>query len=67
MFNSEKDILCACGKKKGNMNSTNWARHLTSCKTMTFKSKNTSILSFVKRPAATSTESLQSKKQRSGK
>lgn len=27
----DKDILCSCGKSKGNLNQTNWLRHLKAC------------------------------------
>jgi len=26
------DLVCSCGKKKLNLNETNWKRHISSCK-----------------------------------
>lgn len=71
MFDDDDYVyVCVCGKKKGNINSTNWTRHTTSCKVRQNKIQNTDISSFFKRSAATiSTKmsSTQTKKLRPGK
>lgn len=64
--NFENQLTCMCGKVRGVLNPTNWKRHVTSCKILKSKSKNSDILSFIKRPAAT-IETLNPKKLRPGK
>lgn len=46
---------CACGKSKGNMNTTNWQRHIDACKK---KRKSVTPLDhfFKKRPAIKDTD-----------
>lgn len=58
--------LCVCGKKRENMNFTNWIRHTTTCKTLKISNTNVNISKFFKRSASTLTE-LNVKKTRSGK
>lgn len=42
-------VVCRCGKKKNNLNSTNWARHITTCKIMKSVNATGNISSFLKR------------------
>lgn len=66
---SSVSVVCICGKKRGTLNDTNWARHTTSCKTVITVKTNENISKFFKRPAPNSTElsELVVKKTRSGK
>lgn len=66
---SKINIECLCGKKKGVLNSTNWNRHVMSCKVMLSKKKCSDISSFFKRPATTGKNELNTmrEKQRFGK
>lgn len=32
MSNLNTNFVCACGKKRSNLNDTNWKRHIFSCK-----------------------------------
>lgn len=61
-------IVCPCGKKKMNLNSTNWKRHIASCKIK--KSANTmgNISTFLKKMSTVTTaDELNNKiKKRSG-
>lgn len=41
-----QNIVCACGKKKNNINSTNWSRHLMSCKIEKIKQKCSTISTY---------------------
>lgn len=63
-----KTVDCLCGKKKGVMNSTNWTRHITSCKVVQSKNKCSDISSFFKIPAAAANNELKTimKRQRLG-
>lgn len=70
---SKNNHECLCGKKKGVLNSTNWTRHITSCKVMKNKNTCSDISSFFKIPAtATASNSSNNelnttKRQRLGK
>lgn len=47
---SNIDKSCVCGKKRGNINSTNWHRHLDHCSQIKTKQSNLSIKSFFSAP-----------------
>lgn len=40
------DRTCVCGKKRVNINNTNWSRHLASCKKMKLSCSSPSVSSF---------------------
>lgn len=50
---------CLCGKKKINLNPTNWARHINACKTVKKKNSSSSLFTYFKKsttPCSYSTE-----------
>lgn len=50
---------CICGKKKKNLNPTNWARHINACKTVKKKNSSSSLFAYFKKsttPSSYSTE-----------
>lgn len=49
MSESEK-LMCVCGKKRENLNITNWKRHLDNCKQRKTKITSRSITSFFNTP-----------------
>ncbi|XP_050063498.1 uncharacterized protein LOC126552725 isoform X21 [Aphis gossypii] len=49
MSESEK-LMCVCGKKRENLNITNWKRHLDNCKQRKTKINSRSITSFFNTP-----------------
>lgn len=54
---------CLCGKKKNNLNLTNWGRHLSTCKSIKNKNSTSKYLTtYFKRISASSssTESSES-------
>lgn len=61
---------CLCGKKKNNLNSTNWGRHLSTCKSIKNKNSTSKYLTtYFKRISASSssTESDTKKIKKTGK
>lgn len=65
------NIVCVCGKKKSNLNSTNWSRHIESCKLIKLKRENTenkngNIMNFYKRSTLSSDPNMDIKKKRIG-
>lgn len=44
------DDTCLCGKKRLSLNTTNWSRHVISCKKKRVCSGNSSITNFFKVP-----------------
>lgn len=47
---SNMDKICVCGKIRGNLNFTNWQRHLDNCKSRKTKSTSRPISSFFSAP-----------------
>ncbi|CAI6357660.1 unnamed protein product [Macrosiphum euphorbiae] len=45
--------MCVCGKRKGNLNTTNWTRHIKSCKKikMTEKTEKIKITKYFSKPS----------------
>lgn len=40
---------CICGKRRANLNNTNWSRHLASCKKVKLSLTSQSVSSFFKK------------------
>lgn len=63
---------CACGKIRGELNKTNWTRHLQSCgkkrkfSNCNYTSVNTTITSFFKSPVNTSSTTTHTLPTRTG-
>lgn len=62
------NIVCVCGKKKSNLNSTNWSRHIEFSKLIKLKreNKNGNIMNFYKRSILSSDPNMDIKKKRIG-
>lgn len=45
---------CICGKRRANLNNTNWSRHLASCKKVKLSLTSQSVSSFFKKSRPTS-------------
>lgn len=56
-MNTQTSTTCICGKKRNGLNSTNWTRHLDSCKKRKLQFSAGSITKFLKTNTNSSTSS----------